>query len=557
MKRVLAISIGPVQDFIAAARRTADLQAGSELLVMIAGAVARAVAKEGGLLVFPANAAKDGPNKIVAELPEWLDGAATADSARKAAVKTLHEEWGRCLAAAGRLVVRPETAADQVENLLEFYAAWADGADYKEARPKADRILAGRKALRDFKPPVSQTGVPKSSLDPARDCVVREIETEAAVRGGIRVRRGELLDAVSLLKRWRGQRASARSGAPVPSTSTLAALGTWAFLRSKCPEQAAKVDAIAEGLRSEGIGIGDLVLPGRLKEAVEEGFVDSETALSVSRNVREMMHGAGLGEILPYFAILAADGDRMGARISEIDGADEHRAFSRSLAEFAREARGIISRYDGHLVYSGGDDVLAFLPAPRTLDCAAALASTFESRTGQTLSAGIAVVHHLAPLQTSVQQARDAERRAKDRRNGFAIAVHTRGGEPRVGVGCWEAQGAPEAARPSAAEWTEWIATMRSGDLSRGFPYELRNLARELAGIEPALLGAGRGSVLRSEAARVLNRKRESGGRDEAALSVVERAAGRLELVDTPRHLEDLADVLIIARFLAGFPGEA
>lgn len=54
MKHLLAISIGPVQDFIAAARRTADLQAGSELLVGVAKTLAKTLAEQGAVLIFPA-----------------------------------------------------------------------------------------------------------------------------------------------------------------------------------------------------------------------------------------------------------------------------------------------------------------------------------------------------------------------------------------------------------------------------------------------------------------------------------------------------------------------
>ncbi|HOV82716.1 MAG TPA: type III-B CRISPR-associated protein Cas10/Cmr2 [Methanothrix sp.] len=47
------LSIGPVQDFIAAARRTRDLWFGSHLLSEISKAAARSVAEAGGDLIFP------------------------------------------------------------------------------------------------------------------------------------------------------------------------------------------------------------------------------------------------------------------------------------------------------------------------------------------------------------------------------------------------------------------------------------------------------------------------------------------------------------------------
>jgi CRISPR-associated protein Cmr2 len=50
---LIAISIGPVQDFIAAARRTRDLWFGSHMLSEIAKAAALAVHNAGGELIFP------------------------------------------------------------------------------------------------------------------------------------------------------------------------------------------------------------------------------------------------------------------------------------------------------------------------------------------------------------------------------------------------------------------------------------------------------------------------------------------------------------------------
>jgi CRISPR/Cas system CMR-associated protein Cmr5 small subunit len=50
---LLQISIGPVQDFISAARRTRDLWFGSYLLSEISKAAAKAVKNGGGRLIFP------------------------------------------------------------------------------------------------------------------------------------------------------------------------------------------------------------------------------------------------------------------------------------------------------------------------------------------------------------------------------------------------------------------------------------------------------------------------------------------------------------------------
>ena len=70
----------------------------------------------------------------------------------------------------------------------------------------------------------------------------------------------------------------------------------------------------------------------------------------------------------PYVACLVADGDKMGGTIRKIamgSNSDEaHFLFSQRLAEFPQAAREIVEKYMSLLVYSGADDVLAFLPLP-------------------------------------------------------------------------------------------------------------------------------------------------------------------------------------------------
>ena len=72
------------------------------------------------------------------------------------------------------------------------------------------------------------------------------------------------------------------------------------------------------------------------------------------------------------------------------------------LAGFASEAREIVHEHNGVLVYAGGDDVLAFVPVDRSLDCARGLHDTFgqllqewgeKVGTKITLSVGVAIGH--------------------------------------------------------------------------------------------------------------------------------------------------------------------
>ncbi len=160
-----------------------------------------------------------------------------------------------------------------------------------------------------------------------------------------------------------------------------------------------------------------------------------------------------------YYAVLAMDGDNIGAALTrqnegndKLVNADFHRTFSSALATFAQKKVGaIIKEYGGKLIYAGGDDVLALLPLhvrqsdtdtsggtgiATAVDCAAKLGAAFSEtmqsiRQGMTVSAGLALVHSSAPLQDAVEAARRAEARAKGTlgRNAFSISALKRSGE--------------------------------------------------------------------------------------------------------------------------------
>ena len=66
----MIFSIGPVQDFIATARRSRDLWYGSWMLSELARAAAKAVLEQSGELIFPSDPINTSsvPNKIVATI---------------------------------------------------------------------------------------------------------------------------------------------------------------------------------------------------------------------------------------------------------------------------------------------------------------------------------------------------------------------------------------------------------------------------------------------------------------------------------------------------------
>jgi CRISPR-associated protein Cmr2 len=494
MKHLLSLSVGPVQEFIAAARKTADLQAGSELLVQITREAAKVV-EQHGRLIFPARAdAKSIPNKILAELNDGADPAAVARDAENAARDYLLNKWHEVTSGLPDSDLNREVGEDQIAHFLEFYAAWLPRTDcYAKDRDQVERLMAGRKALRDFTQPKSAAGSPKSPLDPSRDCVLRtegKMKVPESVRRRLSLKKHETLDAVSVLKRYDGLKRAA--GGELISTSMLAAKPA---LGPDRQEGLDNLKSLASRL-DLGRDYSDLLFPERtrdlLQDKIETGQMSEQDAAALEEEIKSARKAAlGGKECSPYYAILVADGDHMGARLATFENADEHLEFSEKLATFAQAAADLVKRYDGYCVYSGGDDVLAFVPVHRVLDCAEAMATEFGRMTRATLSIGVAIVHHLEDLQVSVERAREAEKAAKKMRNALAVALHTRGGALLTVAESWT--------RNPVSEWKEWIQSF-GGGLARGFPYELLELAREWP-------TDGRPDHLRKEAERILARK--------------------------------------------------
>ncbi|MBQ7545257.1 MAG: type III-B CRISPR-associated protein Cas10/Cmr2 [Synergistaceae bacterium] len=434
---LLEISIGPVQEFIASARRMRDLWFGSMMLSELAKAAALSVMENGGTLIFPSvtdkkelapNSPLSVANVILAEFTGEHDFREIARLAREAAVKRLKVfaegtfrrmqgwiDWTRW--------------NSQINDIIEFYSAWTPivNGNYYEARHNVARLLAARKNIRNFAPTPCPAPVPKSSLDGLRESVFRHRLNEAdianieAVTGDIRIKRGESLDAIGLIKR----------------------------------------------------------VPGK----DDERFMPvSDAAIDSGQD----------GE--HYVAFICADGDRMGAALGRMTTADEHRKFSRDLSGFAGKAREVVSDFGGQCIYTGGDDVMAFIALNKAMPCVRELHELFGrimGGYGASLSVGLSVAHAKEDLSQLLQWGRDAETAAKkgadgkadergEDRDGLAVSIKSRGSEGFTVREQWKPQ-AGDGAELSAMSLDErlmWFADRFTREqIPAKFPYELRENA--------------------------------------------------------------------------------
>jgi CRISPR-associated protein Cmr2 len=73
-QHLFLFTIGPVQSFIAQARKTQDLYAGSRLLSELSKAAADAIKAKGGKVIFPSNTEGESlPNRLLAEFTNVVE----------------------------------------------------------------------------------------------------------------------------------------------------------------------------------------------------------------------------------------------------------------------------------------------------------------------------------------------------------------------------------------------------------------------------------------------------------------------------------------------------
>lgn len=313
----------------------------------------------------------------------------------------------------------------------------------------------------------------------------------------------------------------------------------------------------------------------------------------------------------PYVAVLAMDGDEMGKWVSgektpeflkqisakaktylepilkEYDKTgirrlltpSYHLQFSEALANFSTWlAEPIVEAFGGQLIYSGGDDVLAMLPADQAIACAEALRAVFRGETpnghsrfhlavtqagyvqenaGYPLvvpgpaadaSVGLAIGHCNAPLQMLVREAQKAEKRAKQiyGRSALAISLYKRSGEI-IQWGCkWDG---------NALALMRRLTKLTSGEkLSGRFPYALAAL------LKPYDLGktnkdevASMIPVIQQEVRHVLSRQGNGLPKDEQ-----EELADMIDtyLESTKGRLEDFINLFLAETFINRSRGE-
>lgn len=130
-----------------------------------------------------------------------------------------------------------------------------------------------------------------------------------------------------------------------------------------------------------------------------------------------------------YYAVITADGDKMGAKIKEeaTDNPAKIKDLSQKLFTFFTAENDIYTitnrEFGGELIYAGGDDILAFLPVKfedkTFLDYIKVLDERFKKYVGAdvSLSFGVNIAYYKYPLRNAINSAFDLLHEAKSDAN--------------------------------------------------------------------------------------------------------------------------------------------
>ncbi len=476
-QHLFLFTIGPVQSFIAQARKTQDLYAGSRILSELIKTAIDTIGRD--KVVFPyANyktdkewdAVESLPNRFVAILESDTEAQTLGESA-KTAVET---KWA---AIAQRALPRWNTGVDaQINQHLDIYwIAQPLSDNYRDDYATLERLMGAIKNSRSFEQfqyndTIGEQGR-KCSLDGERNALFyRKTERNSNpnfiaknaidVLNDSNLDQGEALSAISYTKRKYKTKS-------FPSTTEIALLDVLTKMKTNanakiCIDMLTRVNDqlfFEENIRSTK------VINKIIKDADKDSEFNANTIEQCYKTFWKHAKQEGHSE-LKYYTILTFDGDSMGKWLSgdtnllpekyssvkdvigkDIDLQQFQTDFSEKLGLFAADARKLIDdKKYGKTVYAGGDDYLGFINLNYLLDVLIDLRQAYKTMVSEPLrkkyellkplsfSAGVCIAHYKEPLALVLNTARQMQSNAKDTyeqqdKDALAITVIKGSGE--------------------------------------------------------------------------------------------------------------------------------
>ncbi|MCF8245168.1 MAG: type III-B CRISPR-associated protein Cas10/Cmr2 [Saprospiraceae bacterium] len=470
MTHLFLFTLGPVQSFIAQARKAHDLYSGSTLLSYLCRVAAQYFESQGGKVIFPDINSPSIPNRFLGKITMQNNLQTIGENVAEAVQIEWKKRFDELLAEQLDEQVY-QVANRQIEQHLDIqwlFETLVDDTDetYRKAYENLNKNLNAIKNTRPFYTP-EETGR-KCSLDGERNVIFyrKTLEqkinrTNEQVQIGnplystdnlvldykpdsfFKLRHlqpGEGLSAVSMLKRSQGFDAP-----DFPSTAEFALAETMQLVGQKSLDEMTK--------HFEHSHPDFLNWQIFYEENLNERYFEKQGLpphkLEEAKNIQERLKKAARDNgrnLEKYYALVVFDGDHMGEwwkgdRIKDSEGLEQfHIDLTNCLADFSKAVRDKYAKddYRGWVVYAGGDDFLGFFNLHHLTDGLNFLHETYHKLVHEplaarikdgnvlTFSAGVCIAHYKEPLSLVLSQARDMEKAAKllqDKKDAIGVGT--------------------------------------------------------------------------------------------------------------------------------------
>ncbi|WP_373553991.1 type III-B CRISPR-associated protein Cas10/Cmr2 [Haliscomenobacter sp.] len=582
MKFLLLFTLGPVQSFIAQARKTHDLYAGSRLLSEL---IKTAIDTAGGekQLIFPKIGAAM-PNRFLIEVPEKETNLEAYGQKVERAVRA---KWNQIAQVALTGFKKPVGFDEQIEQHLEiFWAIEPLGNKFEDTVKHLDKQVTAMKNIRSFSQynwqnnAVGERGR-KCSLDGQRNVQFYRSKVGQKLQainsplysteGGVCIKDdfkpdvlqpGEGLSAVGFVKR----RYRPENTPEFESTAEIALLDALNFLQDKINNVVSSIRLHEYKNAFDNFNAQLFYEEGLSEQFLQKQGITCNRPLDELSTIRKIYLEDFAREngfrFQKYYAILTFDGDDMGKWLSGkylIDTSklrEFQEKFADCLANFAQAAKKRLDNQSGQTVYAGGDDFLGFVNLNHILPVLRKLRQLFEAKVHLPLlpymqenkrisfSAGICMAHYKEPLSLVLQEAKNAQKKAKElkTKDAFAISVIKGSGESHLTVLPFET-GAKNVERLE-----KLIKALIEGGFSNSFISAMHREFARLLDFKGGLLLFE--EMFRNELKRLLNRAANKSWSKETKSHNVEDATNELLELYGFQSTENFFHMLHIADFL-------
>lgn len=468
-------SIGPVQSFIAQARKAQDLYSGCRMVSDYCRYAALVFCDKGGTVIFPKIESASITNRFVGTVATENEAEARkmGASVEKAVRDRFAEEGIMAMQTGlgGVDLTHVKGLKEQLETHLEIYWIFSpyDETNYAESFRRAELVFGMSKYMRTPKQMAYQHALQEYHMferdflgETGRKCIVdgeRNVKiyrqraseksdflnnklfltksevhiipsADAQISPRL-IQPGEGLSAVSFFKRcyipdevgkilenrdaWK-QKYPEKNGEKrkklFPSTAYVAAADALSMF-SGAPERE-KLSELLEKHDEEFLFAENCTRNALQSAGVLEK--DIEEVIRVQRALEQTVKRQG-ASLHPYYALVAVDVDSLGKHMAQQKDRAGQEEVAQKLHEFALAVEEVVSKDDlGRVLYAGGDDFLLMLNLQRLFPILQEIEEKWNScGLPLTYSTAFVISHYKAPLSRAVRTARAELRAAKER----------------------------------------------------------------------------------------------------------------------------------------------